>query len=95
MSGGEHCAERTKRLDAEETVARLVECPRVDPSPLVQRSDSAADLEGGRDRCRARLGHLAASQVVVLPQLDDRIDKPVAQAISDLGTLRMEDPCDE
>lgn len=95
MSGGEHRAERTKRLDAEETVARLVECPRVDPSPLVQRSDSASDLEGARDRCGARLGHLAASQVVVLPQLDDRIDEPGDQAISDPKPLRTEDPCGE
>jgi len=95
MSEGEHCAERTKRLDAEETVARLVECPRINPSPLVQRSDSASDLEGARDRCRGRLGHLAASQMVVLPQLDDRIDQPVDQAISDMERLRTEDPCDE
>lgn len=95
MSGGEHFAERTKRLDAEETVARLVECPRVDPSPLVQRSDSASDLEGARDRCRARLGRLAANQVVVLPQLNDQIDEPVDQAISDMEPLQTEDPSDE
>ncbi len=70
MSGGEQGAERTERLDAEETVARLVEGPRVDPNPLVQRSDPTEDLEGAVDRCRRGLGHLAASQVVVPPQLE-------------------------
>lgn len=70
MSGGEQGAERTERLDAEETVARLVECPRVDPNPLVQRSDPTEDLEGALDRCRRGLGHLATSQVVVSPQLE-------------------------
>lgn len=91
MSGGEHCAERTERLDAEETVARLVECPRIDSSPMVQRSDSASDLEGARDRCRGRLGHLATGQVVVPPQLDDRIDAPTDQTISDLELVRREE----
>lgn len=70
MSGGEQGAERTERLDAEETVARLVECPRIDPNPLVQRSDPTEDLEGAVDRCRRGLGHLATRQVVVPPQLE-------------------------
>lgn len=72
MDGGEQNVERSERLDAEETVARLVECPCINPSPLVQRSDSAEDLGGTGDRIRRRLGGLATSQVVVLPQLNHR-----------------------
>ena len=73
MNGGEQDVGRTDRLDAEETVARLVECPGVNPSPLVQRTDSSSDLGCARDRRRNHLGRLATRQVVVLPQLERRM----------------------
>lgn len=74
MNGGEMDGERTTRLDAEETLERLVECPRVDPSPLVQRSDPASNLEGARSRCSRHLGNLATRQVVALPRLNDTVE---------------------
>lgn len=73
MDGGEQSVERTERLDAEETMARLVECPRVNPSPLVQHPDSAADLGGLSDRGRRHLGRLAVRQMDVLPLLGGEI----------------------
>lgn len=69
MEGGEQGVERIERLDAEETLVRFVESPWSDPRTVVQRSDPAADLGAAPNRCRRRLGRLATSQVVVLPQL--------------------------
>lgn len=69
MGGGELSAGRTERLDAEETMARLLECPRINPGPVVQRTDSSSDLGGSRNRVGRHLGPLAIREVVVLPQL--------------------------
>lgn len=81
MEGGEQDVGRTERLDAEETVARLVECPRVNPSPLVQRPDSTADLGGLGDHSRRHLGRLAVRQVDVLPLLERSIGRTALRGV--------------
>lgn len=81
MEGGEQDGGRTERLDAEETLARLVECPRVNPGPLVQRPDSTADLGGLGHRSRRHLGRLAVRQMDVLPLIKRSIGRTALRGV--------------
>lgn len=68
MNGGDEVVRRTYRLGAE-AVARVVDHPRVNARPLVERTDSAPDLDRPGNRGRSHLRALAAREMVVLPNL--------------------------
>jgi len=68
MTGGDENARRAYRLGSE-VLARVVDDPRHNPRPLVERADSTADLDRSSNRRRRHLGRLAVSSLVVFPQL--------------------------